>query len=96
MAAASRKRRLSGEARRALQLLGGQRDATVALMLAHGFTEQMLVRLVRAGLVTIQHEVINAGVKPINVRRVTITDAGRRALEHKSARRPSPRLNAQR
>jgi hypothetical protein len=92
MAAASRKRRLSGEARRALQLLGGQQGVTEALMLAHGFTEQMLVRLLLAGLVAIQHEVIKAGAKPINVRRVTITDAGRRALEHKSARRPSPRL----
>src|SRR5260370_1454231 len=81
MAAASRKRRLSGEARRALELLGVQDGITEALMLAHGFTDRMLVRLARAGLITIRHEVIKADGKTIDVGRVWITEAGRRALE---------------
>ncbi len=33
-----------------------QHGTTAALMLAHGFTDRMLVRLVRAGLITIRHE----------------------------------------
>ena len=81
MAAPSRKRRLSGEARRALELLVDLRGTTEALMLAHGFTDRMLARLVRAGLITIRHEVINAGAKPIEIGKVMITYSGRRALE---------------
>jgi hypothetical protein len=91
-AALPRKRRLSGEARRALELLVDQRGTTEALMLAHGFTDRMLVRLVRAGLITIRHEVIKTGAKLIGVGRVRITDAERRALEGVTKRRPSPRL----
>jgi hypothetical protein len=90
--ATSRKRRLSGEARRALELLGVQDGITEALMLAHGFTDRMLVRLARAGLITIRHEVIKADGKTIDVGRVWITEAGRRAFEGLTARRPSPRL----
>ncbi len=70
MAAPFRKRRLSGEARRALELLVDQRGTTEALMHAHGVTERMLGRLVRAGLITIRHEMIKAGVKPIEVGKV--------------------------
>jgi hypothetical protein len=80
-AALPRKRRLSGEARRALELLVDQRGTTEALMLAHGFTDRMLVRLVRAGLITIRHEVIKTGAKLIGVGRVRITAAGRKAIE---------------
>ena len=81
MAAPSRKRRLSGEARRALELLVDLRGTTEALMLAHGFTDRMLARLVRVGLITIPHEVIKAGARPIEVGKVRITYSGRRALE---------------
>jgi hypothetical protein len=81
MAAPSRKRRLSGQARRALELLVDQHGSTKALMLAHGFTDRMLVRLVRAGLITIRREVIKAGGKTITVGKVMIADIGRRALE---------------
>jgi hypothetical protein len=80
-AAFPRKRRLSGEALRALELLVDQRGTTEALMLAHGFTDRMLGRLARAGLITIRHEVINANAKPIEVGEVRITYGGRRALE---------------
>jgi hypothetical protein len=77
----SSKTSLSGEARRALELLVGQRGTTEALMLAHGFTDRMLARLVRVGLKTIRHEVIKAGARPIEVGKVRITYSGRRALE---------------
>jgi 16S rRNA U516 pseudouridylate synthase RsuA-like enzyme len=50
-------------------------------MLAHNFTRRMLARLVRAGLITIRHEVIKASDKPIEVGKVRITYSGRRALE---------------
>ena len=81
MAAPSRKCRLSGEARRALELLVDQHGTTEALMLAHGFTERMLDRLVLAGLMTIRYEVIKTGAKPIQVGKVMITEAGQRAIE---------------
>ncbi len=81
MAAPSRKRRLTGEVRRALELLVDQHCTTEALMLAHGFTERMLARLVLAGLLTIQYEVIKSDAKPIEVGKLMITEAGRQALE---------------
>jgi len=61
MAAPSRKRHLTWQARCALELLLEQRGTTEAVMLAHGFTERMLGRLVRAGLITTRHEVLMPG-----------------------------------
>jgi len=81
MATPSRKRRLSQEARRALELLIDQRGTTEALMLAHGFTGRMLRRLIRANLITIRYEAIEAGANTIEVGKVRITYSGRRALE---------------
>src|SRR5258707_6472152 len=73
-----RKRRLGGEQRRALRLLAiSPFGATEAIMHAHGFTRQMLAKLVRAGLATAQSET----GKAIAVGRIRITDAGRRWLE---------------
>jgi hypothetical protein len=92
MAAASQKYLLSWNARRALELLLNQRDATEAVMLAHGFTERMLGRLVRAGLVTIRQEMIRADAGLIEVGKVKITYSGWRALEGVTACRSSPRL----
>ena len=81
MAATSRKRHLTWQARRALELLLDQPGATEALMLAHGFTERMLGRLARARLITIRHEVIRADAGLVEVGKVKITYNGRRALE---------------
>ena len=73
-----RKRRLGGEQRRALRLLAiSPFGATEAIMHTHGFTRQMLAKLVRAGLATAQSET----GKAIAVGRIRITDAGRRAIE---------------
>jgi hypothetical protein len=50
-------------------------------MLAHGFTRAMLFILVRKGYATARWELVRAGGKAIEVGRVRITEAGRRALE---------------
>jgi hypothetical protein len=54
--------------------------ATEAIMLAHGFTIEMLVDLVQEGLATATPETVHAGKGSIEVVGVRITDAGRLAL----------------
>jgi hypothetical protein len=49
-------------------------------MQAHGFTIKQLVDLVRAGLATATSEHVRAGRLTLEVARVRITEAGRRAL----------------
>jgi hypothetical protein len=49
-------------------------------MLAHGFTDVLLTRLVRDGLATAEPRAMRAGRRPIKLTWLTITDAGRRAL----------------
>ena len=91
--ARSRKRRLSGEARRALELLGDAGGVTTkAQMLTHGFTDRMLSLLDHAGLIKMRHEMINTGTKTIVVGRVMITVVGLRALEGEGVRGSLPRL----
>jgi hypothetical protein len=51
------------------------------LVLAHGFDSDMIAGLVRAGFATAQRESIKAGGKTIEVVRIRITDAGRRAIQ---------------
>ena len=53
-------------------------------MLAHGFTVEFLVDMVRAGLATAQPERMRAGGHPIEVTRWRITDAGRRVLAERA------------
>jgi hypothetical protein len=48
-------------------------------MLAHGFTVELLVELMRAGFVTAKGERQRAGGKSIKAARLRITEAGRRA-----------------
>ena len=68
--------------RRALELLAASPDgATEAMMVARGFTVAQIVELVRAGLASAKAERVVAGGKSIEVARVRITDAGRRALD---------------
>jgi hypothetical protein len=72
--------------RRALELLASCRDGcTEAVLLAHGFTVAQLVDLVRAGLASATPERMVAGSKAIEIARVRITEAGRRALNGASA-----------
>jgi hypothetical protein len=56
------------------------RPRTEAVMLAHGFTVDQMVGLVRAGLATATAERMVARSKAIEVATVRITEAGRRAL----------------
>jgi hypothetical protein len=67
--------------RRALELLASCREGcTEAIMLARGFTIKQMVELTRAGLATAKAERVVGGGKTIEVARVRITEAGRRAL----------------
>ena len=51
-----------------------------SLLVAHGFDSDLMARLVRERLATATPERVFAGGKPVEVTRVRITDAGRRAL----------------
>ena len=71
-------RRPNPDRRRALELLAGRRYGyTKAILRAHGFSFDMMVELIKAGLATTKRErmVADAGVV-----RVRITEAGRQAL----------------
>ena len=82
MASPPRKRRLGAEARRALELLAGSPDGVnEALLLAHGFTREMLAGFVRAELAAWHHGTTRAGGRVIEVNYMMITDAGRRPFE---------------
>jgi hypothetical protein len=81
-----RKRRLSPQPRRTLELLkllaSSPHGATEALLVrAHGFDSDMVAGLARSGLATAGRETMSAGAKPVEVVRLKITAAGRRAIE---------------
>ena len=68
--------------RRALELLAASHDGcTEAIMAAHGYSVEQLVELVRSGLASATPERVVAGKRAMQITRVRITDAGRRALE---------------
>jgi hypothetical protein len=67
--------------RRALELLEASIDGcTEAIMLSYGFKAELLVELVNAGFATASIECIIAGGRRVEVTRMRITAAGRRAL----------------
>jgi uncharacterized metal-binding protein len=77
-----RYRRPNPDRRRALELLAGSREGcTKAMMRAHGFSIDMLLELVRAGLATTKRQ---RAVRQTDVARVRITEAGQRALARMS------------
>jgi hypothetical protein len=72
---------MSRDRHRALRLLAGSPlGVTEAIMLAHGFTVEMLDALVRDGLANAEQREMRAGRQPIKVIWLTITDIGRQAL----------------
>ena len=74
MAMSARKSRLGADQRRALRLLvGSSHGCTEAILLAHGFTIEMLIVLVRDGFATATPEIVHAGRRPVEVVRVGIT-----------------------
>jgi hypothetical protein len=77
--AAHRCRHPKTDRRRALELLASCRDGcTEAIMLAHSFTVAQMVELRRAR--NRERRARVAGGRPIEVARVRISEAGRRAL----------------
>jgi hypothetical protein len=79
-----RAHRIKPDRRRALELLASCRDGcTETMMLAHGFTVPQLVEIINAGIATATAERVVAGGRTIEVTRVRITEAGRRALAGK-------------
>ena len=67
--------------RRALELLVSCRDGCIeAIIIAHGFTVEQLVELVRAGLASASAERMVAGGRTMEVGRFRIKEAGRKAL----------------
>jgi hypothetical protein len=85
MATTPRKRHLSPQAHRALELLAGNsRGLTEAFLSESGFNTKMLACLDHQGLVTamIAERVKNGG-KVIEVVRIKITDTGRKVLGKK-------------
>jgi hypothetical protein len=73
--------RTSSEQQRALKLLASSRHGVnEELLRGHGFSRGVLSSLVRRRLAVTQREVVMAGGKAIEVMRVRITAAGRRAI----------------
>ena len=74
-------RRPNPDRRRALELLAGSHYGyTKAILRAHGFSIDMMIELVKAGLATTKRERMVADGRQTGVVRVRITDAGRQAL----------------
>jgi hypothetical protein len=78
-----RERHLSAKQRWALEILAaaGLRGCTGATLLAHGFSVDMLADLVHDGLATAHRQTMRIGRRKIQIARMRITDAGRRAIE---------------
>ena len=75
---------LAGYRRQALEILSGAGPSgytTLLAQMAQGFTADMLAGLVHDGLATAATETVRAGGRAIEITRVKITDAGRRALK---------------
>jgi hypothetical protein len=81
MVASPPKPRVSAEQRRALRLLASSRHGVnAALVHGHGFKRRVLAGLVPRKLTAAEREVAMAGGNPIEVVRIRITAAGRRAV----------------
>ncbi len=76
-----RRRGPKPDRRRALELLAASPEGcTEALMFANGFTAELLVELVRAGLASAHAERMVSGGEMMEVARVKISEAGWRTL----------------
>ena len=69
------------EEKRALQLLAVAPHGSQKTFQAQGFKVGLLSRLVRAGFAIAKPEIVKVGDRTLRMRRLTITDAGRRAVE---------------
>ncbi len=78
------KPRLTREQRRSLELLASDPHGATGdrLVIAHGFETKMLAGLDHEGFaIALIGEGVETGGKRVEVVRITITDAGRRAIE---------------
>jgi hypothetical protein len=72
---------MTADERRLLEMLAGTKDgASEALLLVHGVSPQTIVNAVRARFATLAAERKLAGQSTVEMARVRITDARRRAL----------------
>ena len=77
-----RRRGPKPDRRRALELLAASPEGcTEALMFANGFTAELLIELVRAGLASAHAERMATDGKMTEVARVKISEAGWQALD---------------
>jgi len=74
------------------RLANVSRGIAKTLMLAYGFTHELVDGLVLAGLATVLPDIATIGEQTIAVELVMITAAGRLALASVTVRRPSPNL----
>jgi hypothetical protein len=83
---------INAEQRRALRLLAGSPPGvTEAMMLAHGFTNEMLARLIIDGLATVAPESIRASGRRVEIARLKITDSGPAGADRAGAMKsPAP------
>jgi hypothetical protein len=69
--------------RLALQRLAAvPRGIAKTLMLAHGFTDELIAGLVLNGLATVVPDSARIGKQTIDIELVMITDAGRKAIRY--------------
>jgi hypothetical protein len=72
---------IPADQREALRMLAGlPNGSTESIMLAHGFAIGVLRDLVHSGLATAETRTVRVGRRLIDVKWMTITDNGRRAL----------------
>jgi hypothetical protein len=92
-----RSRDLSGEQRRALEILAGSpHGCTEETLRAHGFTVRLLASIVRAGFAVAKPEIVKARGRTLSMLRLTITNIGRRTLPVRSSRERWPQYAARR
>ena len=61
--------------------ISGPSGLTGAIMLAHGFSIEMLDGMAQAGLVVVTVGKVRAGASMISVPRLRITESGKKAIE---------------
>jgi hypothetical protein len=84
---------MTPDQRRALRRLANvPRGIAESLMLAHGFSRELISGLVLFGLATVVTDTVRIGGETMKVELIMITDAGRRVLESVTGGGPSPRL----
>ena len=76
--------KVTSEQHRALALLASTPRGCLETVLIHveGFTVDALAELVRVGYVSLAPEAVWAGGRKIELARVNVPDAGRRAIAH--------------